>query len=506
MKTVTSRTHGATLCTTHPNASINENEELMKNKLVGPIPPGRGVYCNRTLNFRSLRAIGYDMDYTLVHYNVEEWERCAYSALRARLVAEGWPVEGHEFDPNCVIRGLILDLDHGNIVKANRFGYIKRAEHGGKALDFDQQRKFYGRTVVDLGDPRWVFLNTFFSISEACMYSQLVTLLDEGKLKPGTSYLDLYRTVRAMLDAAHVEGELKKMILDDPERFVELDPDTPRALLDQKEAGKKLLLITNSEWPYTRAMMEYSFDPFLPGDMKWRDLFELVVVSARKPSFFTESPPLFEVVDEEGLLRPVAGSPSGDHHIFLGGNAHTIEKAIGLDGSDILYVGDHIYSDVHVSKGITRWRTAVIVREIEGELQARERFAKSQAILETSMAEKEGLEFEMSQLRLAIQRHEHDHERLASLNEVHKKISDLRERLTQLDEIIAPLARSAATLHNERWGLLMRTGNDKSHLARQIERHADVYTSRVSNFLFETPGAYFRSHRGSLPHDTSRRP
>jgi hypothetical protein len=36
--------------------------------------PGRGLYCNRTLNLRALRAIGYDMDYTLVHYQVEAWE------------------------------------------------------------------------------------------------------------------------------------------------------------------------------------------------------------------------------------------------------------------------------------------------------------------------------------------------------------------------------------------------------------------------------------------------
>ena len=48
---------------------------------------------------------------------------------------------------------------------------------------------------------------------------------------------------------------------------------------------------------------------------------------------------------------------------------------------------------------------------------------------------------------------------------------------------------------------MMRTGIDKSHLARQVERYADVYTGRVSNFLHATPYAYLRSHRGSLPHD-----
>jgi hypothetical protein len=36
--------------------------------------PERGVYCSRTLNLRSIKAIGYDMDYTLIHYDVNAWE------------------------------------------------------------------------------------------------------------------------------------------------------------------------------------------------------------------------------------------------------------------------------------------------------------------------------------------------------------------------------------------------------------------------------------------------
>jgi hypothetical protein len=47
----------------------------------------------------------------------------------------------------------------------------------------------------------------------------------------------------------------------------------------------------------------------------------------------------------------------------------------------------------------------------------------------------------------------------------------------------------------------MRAGYDKSLFARQVERYADVYTSRVSNFLAATPFAYLRAARSSLPHD-----
>ncbi len=33
-----------------------------------PLPsPERRIYSNRTLNLRSVKAVGFDMDYTLVH-------------------------------------------------------------------------------------------------------------------------------------------------------------------------------------------------------------------------------------------------------------------------------------------------------------------------------------------------------------------------------------------------------------------------------------------------------
>ena len=65
----------------------------------------RGIFCNRTLNLRSIAAIGYDMDYTLVHYNVDEWERRAYEHIQQKLVDQGWPLPDLQFDPTTVVRG-----------------------------------------------------------------------------------------------------------------------------------------------------------------------------------------------------------------------------------------------------------------------------------------------------------------------------------------------------------------------------------------------------------------
>jgi 5'-nucleotidase len=461
----------------------------------------RRIFCNRTLNLRSIKAVGFDMDYTLVHYDAVEWERRAYEHVRERLVARGWPVSELEFDPDLVTLGLILDLEHGNIVKANRFGFVKRASHGTAMLSWEAQRDLYTRELVDLSDSRWVFLNTLFSLSEACMYAQLVDLLDAGTLEGVMGYRDLYEVVRASLDETHMEGRLKAEIIQAPERFVVLDPELPLALMDLRGAGKKLLLVTNSEWHFTRAMMTYTFDRFLPGDMTWRDLFDVVIVAAAKPSFFEHRNPCFEVIDEDGRLLPTRGPRLGG--CFLGGNAMQVEEGLGLSGEEILYVGDHIFSDVRVSRRMLRWRTALVIRALEEELVALEGFKPQQAELTEMMAQKEALEHRFSRLRLGLQRLERGYgprpEKSAA--DLKTRMSALREELVALDARIAPLAKAASELASRRWGLLLRTGNDKSHLARQIERYADVYTSRVGNLLAITPFAYLRSPRGSLPHD-----
>ena len=82
--------------------------------------PVRGLYINRTLNLRSIRAIGYDMDYTLIHYQTADLERRAYELTRERLANKGWPVAELEVQPRSVKRGLAIERDLGNLGQATR--------------------------------------------------------------------------------------------------------------------------------------------------------------------------------------------------------------------------------------------------------------------------------------------------------------------------------------------------------------------------------------------------
>ncbi len=464
----------------------------------------RRVYCNRTLNLNSIGAIGYDMDYTLIHYRVSAWEGLAYDHVCSRLEAAGWPLEGLRWEPDRIIRGLVIDTALGNIVKANRFGYVVEASHGTRLLEYHERKEAYGRTLVELADPRWVFLNTLFTLSESWLYAQAVDLLDAGRLRGVHGYEDLFRKLHAAVDEAHVEGTLKTQILAEPERVVEPDPDAALALLDQREAGKRLLMITNAEWPYVRRLMEFAYDPYLPAGIRWRDLFELVVVQARKPEFFARRLPLFRVTNEAGDLRPV---PMGirEPGVYLGGDAMQVEAWLGLSGDDILFVGDHVWADVKVSKSMLRWRTALILRELEEEIEILDGFLDRENELVRLMRRKERLEGRMDRARLELQRLEMGYGPAVTVprHRLKERIRRLERSIEELDEAIAPLAREASQLGNPYWGPLLRAGRDKSLLARQLESSADIYSSRVGNFLYATPFAFFRAPRGTLPHDRS---
>lgn len=462
------------------------------------LPLARGVFCNRTLNLRGVRAIGYDMDYTLIHYFVEAWERAAFEHAREVLAEAGWPVGDLTFDPDAFTLGLTFDLDLGNLVKATRFGYTVRAQHGGHQLTFGELRDTYYGTVVDLGEDRFEFMNTLFELSRASLWCQLVELHDATPLTGISSYAHLYRSIDHALGTVHQDGSLKAAILAAPERFVDADPGIVPTLRDQRLAGKQLLLITNSEWFYTQFMMSWSFDRFMPDGETWRDLFDVVIVAAAKPRFFSEVGPIYRVVDEErGLLEPHIG-PLEPHAVYHGGNARMLEASLGHDPSQFLYVGDHLFGDVHVTKDILRWRTALIARELEAEVDAAAAFADDSEALSRKMEEKIARERIHSRLRLDRRRKVVDDEPHVDLD---AEVDAAAAAVAALDAEIAPLARASTQQGNPLWGPLMRAGVDKSLFARQVEKYADVYTSRVSNFQAETPYGYLRAARGTLPHD-----
>ena len=186
---------------------------------------------------------------------------------------------------------MTFDLEAGNLLKATRFGYVVRASHGTRMLPFEEQRRQYTETIVELSEPRFKFMNTLFELSRASLWCQLVDAHDRSPIRGVSGYADLYRVVDQALADTHLDGALKGEILADPDRFIDPDPDVVQTLIDQRSSGKNLLLITNSDWAYTQRMMAHTVDPYCPprlvveGSVRHRDRVgqQTTVLSGQQP-------------------------------------------------------------------------------------------------------------------------------------------------------------------------------------------------------------------------------
>ena len=77
----------------------------------------------------------------------------------------------------------------------------EHAEEDARKREGEEQRTVYARTIVDLQEPRFEFLNTLFGLSKAALYAQLVDALD--KALQGDDIAELRRAMEACRDAIH---------------------------------------------------------------------------------------------------------------------------------------------------------------------------------------------------------------------------------------------------------------------------------------------------------------
>lgn len=197
--------------------------------------------------------------------------------------------------------------------------------------------------------PRYVLIDTLFSLCEAYLFAQLVEYKDQHPEEFGEGGYDkLYSDTRAAVDLCHRDGTLKTVnsaglkldgktlnsdnthptfsflffpppsyartlvyihicimnenlfatvstlqaVAADPQKYIRYDPDLMRLFKLLREAGKKVFIVTNSLWDYTNVVMEYLCDT-----PDWLSYFDVVISGSSKPSFFRlDRPnPIFEI-------------------------------------------------------------------------------------------------------------------------------------------------------------------------------------------------------------------
>eukprot|EP00884_Botryococcus_braunii_P012808 jgi/Botrbrau1/21528/Bobra.174_2s0031.1 len=141
----------------------------------------RRVFCNRSLSMASIRAVGFDMDYTLAQYRPETFETLAYELTIDKLVRNcGYPKELYDFkfDWRYMVRGLTIDKKRGNILKIDRHKYVKIAYHGFRRLDRDERISIYNAGRFEFDEPDFALIDTLFSLGESHIFMQLVEMHD----------------------------------------------------------------------------------------------------------------------------------------------------------------------------------------------------------------------------------------------------------------------------------------------------------------------------------------
>jgi hypothetical protein len=327
----------------------------------------------------------------------------------------------------------------------------------------------------------------------------------------------IYDDVRACVDKVHRDGSLKAVIMKDIDRYFMADQNLRPTLERFRALGKKLFLLTNSEYEYTDAVLEHLLGT---AEETWHDLFDLIICESGKPKFFQDG----------AQAQPIeTGDPHHDFYCFRRGNGAFIEEFLGHDGDEILYFGDHTYGDILRSKKTVGWRTAMVIFELEREIRINERRSYLNLEITDLMDRARDLRRDRDQLNLLLRAMEHratdpappvpswaqgfaSRELKSYLAVSPTERSARRENLAQtlagLDFLVRQtvgrrevLDRRLREAHNHTWGRTFREGNEISRFGRQVKEFACIYTSRVANFLNYPGDFYFTGLEERMPHE-----
>ena len=428
------------------------------------------VFANNELNLGAVDVIGFDYDYTLVSYT-NSMQAMIYDKALERMVRDyGYPrrigkqlVGG--YDPKFAVRGLTFDSSKGLIVKLNS-SFEVAADHafrGRERISRDEVIALYGEGSRHVSKEymrkHMRGMYDLFSLAETTLLADVIQSLRDARVK--FSFVAVSEDVKAAISGVHGSGDLHREVMENVEKYVHPSPKLKSMLRDFREKGKVLFLLSNSGFPFIDKGMQYVAGP------EWTDLFDATMTTAKKPSFYSDSAPFRAILknkrtgDVQESFRPIHALRRG--HAYSRGNLRDLVSMLDLDKKRVLYFGDHLYADLVEPTKKLGWRTGAIIREIEHELAMHDSPEFRKLHWKTEMLEQ--LMRQMQALGTDCEAHVLDDlqaERAAMLLDMDK-------------------------MYNENFGSVFTSGLRKTLLAGSVERYADVYTSRVENFLSYSP-------------------
>uniref|UniRef100_H3D4S0 5'-nucleotidase domain containing 2 n=1 Tax=Tetraodon nigroviridis TaxID=99883 RepID=H3D4S0_TETNG len=452
------------------------------------IPPGAcnllnpsTIYANNEVCLAEVDIYGFDYDYTLALYS-NALNAMIFNARSFLIEHFKYPegIRKYDYIPNFTVRGLHYDIQKGLLMKIDAFHYIQSGTvyRGLKPLPDEEVLQLYGGTFhiplqQDSGfygkGPKVKQFMDIFSIPEMT----LLAVANDYFITNDIEYdpVHLFKDVSEAIGMVHLKGYMYKWIMEDLDKFIQRGEETYAVLQRLVSHGKKLFLITNSPFGFVDKGMTHMVGK------NWRDFFDVIIVHADKPHFFTDCVKPFRQLDSNGDLRWEKISSLDKGHIYKQGNLFDFLRLTGWRGAKVLYFGDHLYSDLADLMLRHGWRTAAIVPELEQETNvvSTHRYSVNLTWLQA-----------LTGLMERLQRFQDSESKMIFL-EWQKEREELRVMMKNL--------------FNPQFGSIFRTCHNPTYFSRRLCRFSDIYMTSVSCLLNYDPSYTFYPRRTPLQHE-----
>ncbi|KAL7579859.1 hypothetical protein ACA910_004871 [Epithemia clementina (nom. ined.)] len=472
------------------------------------------VYANNYVDLGKVDTIGFDFDYTLVTYTEELLELIYDMALKRLVNDRQYPtemlqVDGLRYDPHFSIRGLAVDTKTGWICHLSYTHKVAVAWEGREKVPtpriYAEYRGKRGMTPSER-KKRLKPLNDLFSMSECCLIADTIQFFKERDIPYHGQ--NVVTDVLSSIRETHISGDFHRLVARNPVRYFEPSPHLQEVVQKFKDAGKRLIFVSNSPFWYVDSGMRHLFGN------EWRMDWDAIITSAGKPNFYTDdSRPFREICQEtrRPLFRAVERFEKG--RVYTGGCIQELTRlidwtdkpnvnglaarsvfgiksgAVDVATANVLYIGDSLFADLVDAKREFSWTTAAVTPEVgyELEIQQRTDFTLAQRVVDLLLSALRKIQDEMG----SSTRTEEDTE---TLDAVERLVSKWRDQETRV-------------LGNP-FGSVFRARYQPSLFAHSLRRYCDLYMPSVSSLRNYSPQHRFypETHHRLLSHEIKNAP
>ncbi|KAJ1663535.1 hypothetical protein IW140_004964 [Coemansia sp. RSA 1813] len=463
-------------------------------------PNSRDIFPNAELQLSRVRTYGFDYDYTLARYT-DKLPETIYTMIRDVLVKKLlYPpaLSALKYDKGFAIRGIVYDKETGWLFKLDsNYNIAMDTIHYGREplRDLEEVYSLHNGPHIppDYAKSQLYHLNDIYSVPEATLLADIIQYFTEHGIPFHPRYLA--EDIRTAGEYIHKgdgisHSPLHTTIMDNIGDYLNRAPELLDILQALKKEGKRLFLLTNSGYDYINIGLTYMFNT-----SDWRDLFDVVIVRARKPGWYLSHRPFRLVPTATGSTRsrsqpwaPVDRFEDGQ--VYSGGNLMSFTSITGYSDRNVMYFGDHIYSDLRdptIQKG---WFTGAIVSELKYELSVLRRSEYRQTVTYMQLIEK---------ILKSSQQGTRDP------NYIQLPVEEKEAFRQLLDAGRMERRRMRWKLRdffNPNFGSVFRTEKNPTLFATKIKSFANVYTADLSN-LGAYPSDYiFYPKRMTQAHET----